>query len=418
MPNDILGGQGGTLLSAIVIVAVALLALFAVVWLYRRRSPSTFVRGGRARQPRLAVLDAAAVDTRRRIVLIRRDDVEHLVMIGGPTDVVIESRIITADEAAETPASEARAPAQQSQARREPAAQTSPAADPAPSEPVPPHRIPRDVAQTTAHEPSREAACPQPVPPAPATVTPPAALRTAAPATAVSQPRAARATAAEPVTAASAAPITAAAGGAAAAAATLENEAADVLDSARARVFQDQTAATSEQSSGQAAQEVRAESGGNPHPGTVRDSLEAPPVQQQPAPPLGYREVMSDAEPDVHPAQDLPISPRLEPAANTPAGQPAPVDALLETPAEPSIPNFEEVLAAELSGDLALEDFGDPQPEASERGPDTRPDATVDAEPSIAPPAGAPEVQPDTPPSRDSLEDEMARLLGDLTRKS
>jgi hypothetical protein len=39
------------------------------------------------------VLDAAAVDARRRIVLVRRDDVEHLVMIGGPTDVVIESGI-------------------------------------------------------------------------------------------------------------------------------------------------------------------------------------------------------------------------------------------------------------------------------------------------------------------------------------
>jgi hypothetical protein len=51
------------------------------------------VRGGRNRNPRLQVLDAAAVDTRRRLVLVRRDDVEHLIMIGGPTDIVIESRI-------------------------------------------------------------------------------------------------------------------------------------------------------------------------------------------------------------------------------------------------------------------------------------------------------------------------------------
>jgi len=32
---------------------------------------------------RLAVVDAAAVDGRRRLVLIRRDNVEHLLMIGG-----------------------------------------------------------------------------------------------------------------------------------------------------------------------------------------------------------------------------------------------------------------------------------------------------------------------------------------------
>ncbi len=93
MISDLISGQGASLLMAIVIVGVALLALVAVFWLMRNRSASTFIRGGRNRQPRLAVLDAAAVDTRRRLVLVRRDDVEHLILIGGPTDVVIESRI-------------------------------------------------------------------------------------------------------------------------------------------------------------------------------------------------------------------------------------------------------------------------------------------------------------------------------------
>jgi flagellar protein FliO/FliZ len=49
--------------------------------------------GPRGRQARLAVVDAAAVDTRRRLVLIKRDNVEHLLMIGGPTDIVVESNI-------------------------------------------------------------------------------------------------------------------------------------------------------------------------------------------------------------------------------------------------------------------------------------------------------------------------------------
>ena len=93
MPENLLGGQGATLLTAIIIIAIALLGLVGVFWLIRNRAASTFIRGGKNRQPRLAVLDATAVDTRRRLVLIRRDDVEHLVMIGGPTDIVIESRI-------------------------------------------------------------------------------------------------------------------------------------------------------------------------------------------------------------------------------------------------------------------------------------------------------------------------------------
>ena len=39
------------------------------------------------------MIEQASVDSRRRLVLIRRDDVEHLIMTGGPVDVVIETGI-------------------------------------------------------------------------------------------------------------------------------------------------------------------------------------------------------------------------------------------------------------------------------------------------------------------------------------
>ena len=42
---------------------------------------------------RLEVTDHASVDGRRRLVLVRRDNVEHLIMIGGPVDVVVETGI-------------------------------------------------------------------------------------------------------------------------------------------------------------------------------------------------------------------------------------------------------------------------------------------------------------------------------------
>lgn len=44
---------------------------------------------------RLGVVETAGVDGRRRLVLIRRDNVEHLIMTGGPVDVVIETGIPT-----------------------------------------------------------------------------------------------------------------------------------------------------------------------------------------------------------------------------------------------------------------------------------------------------------------------------------
>lgn len=93
MIEDIVGNNGTRFIIAAGAVALGLLCLVGVLRFLRNRPSSPFIRGGKNRQPRLAVLDAAAIDTRRRLVLVRRDDVEHLIMIGGPTDVVIESRI-------------------------------------------------------------------------------------------------------------------------------------------------------------------------------------------------------------------------------------------------------------------------------------------------------------------------------------
>ncbi len=80
-------------------------------WIVRRFGADRLgAATARGRQPRLAVIDAATVDGRRRLILIRRDNVEHLLMIGGPTDVVIEPNIVRAAAAREA-APPARAPA-------------------------------------------------------------------------------------------------------------------------------------------------------------------------------------------------------------------------------------------------------------------------------------------------------------------
>lgn len=81
-------------------VGVALVILVLVLIFLKRRNSPLFIKGGKSREPRLMVLDAAAVDPKRRLVLIRRDEVEHLIMIGGPTDIVIESGIADRAKAA------------------------------------------------------------------------------------------------------------------------------------------------------------------------------------------------------------------------------------------------------------------------------------------------------------------------------
>jgi flagellar protein FliO/FliZ len=61
----------------------------ATAWAVRRFGAGRLGGAGtHGRQPRLAVVDYASVDSRRRLILVRRDNIEHLVLIGGPTDVV------------------------------------------------------------------------------------------------------------------------------------------------------------------------------------------------------------------------------------------------------------------------------------------------------------------------------------------
>jgi flagellar protein FliO/FliZ len=78
---------------AAILFVIALVAL--VVWAFK-----TFITGRpsahgflRPRDKRLGVVETASVDARRKLLLVRRDEVEHLVMIGGPIDMLIETGI-------------------------------------------------------------------------------------------------------------------------------------------------------------------------------------------------------------------------------------------------------------------------------------------------------------------------------------
>src|SRR5262249_47619401 len=94
---DTLFGEGQSGLKVILFVIVVLGLLALAFWLLRRvgggRLGSDATRG---RRLRLAVIDQPTIDSRRRLVLIRRDNVEHLLIIGGPSDVVVEQNIVRA----------------------------------------------------------------------------------------------------------------------------------------------------------------------------------------------------------------------------------------------------------------------------------------------------------------------------------
>ncbi|MGH6830983.1 MAG: hypothetical protein ACREDG_07500, partial [Methylocella sp.] len=84
-------------LSVAAIAFLAAAGLLSIIFRFTFRRRLRLPRNGRARLPRLGTVDAFDLDRQRQLVIIRRDNVEHLLMIGGPNDVVIESDIIRAE---------------------------------------------------------------------------------------------------------------------------------------------------------------------------------------------------------------------------------------------------------------------------------------------------------------------------------
>jgi hypothetical protein len=86
-------------------LGVLLLVVFVALatWLVRTLRPTLNLSGssGRGGRPqRLAITDAFTLDRDgRKLVIIRRDNVEHLLLIGGPNDVVVEQNIVRNERA-------------------------------------------------------------------------------------------------------------------------------------------------------------------------------------------------------------------------------------------------------------------------------------------------------------------------------
>ncbi len=89
-------------LETLVRFSVALAAVLALIlaggWLLRRLIekgilPGSLLPPGDRRSQRLGVIEIRQLDVRRRLVLVRRDNVEHLLLLGATHDLVIEQGI-------------------------------------------------------------------------------------------------------------------------------------------------------------------------------------------------------------------------------------------------------------------------------------------------------------------------------------
>lgn len=133
--SSLLGGSGNTILTSALALGVVIVLIVLGVWVLK-----FFMKTGVAMRPqgrRVQVVEQVQVDAKRQLLVIRRDNVEHLVMTGGPQDVVIESGI----PAAERPA-------------------------------LPMRRMPAQPAEEAAKAPAPAAAAAMPEPPRPTVLRP------------------------------------------------------------------------------------------------------------------------------------------------------------------------------------------------------------------------------------------------------
>jgi hypothetical protein len=78
----------------IALASLSMVVLIRVILRVFRWLDGTRTATPRLRVPRLGVNNQECIDTDRRLIVVRRDDVEHVLLIGGHNDLVVERTII------------------------------------------------------------------------------------------------------------------------------------------------------------------------------------------------------------------------------------------------------------------------------------------------------------------------------------
>lgn len=131
--TSLFGGSDNTFLTTAFALGAVIVGIVLVLWVLKWLSKATG-KVTRGRNRRLSVVDSLALDPKRQLLIVRRDNVEHLILVGGPHDVVVETGIAVEDAPAAQPT---RRPIPMVAARKPaPAKATPPVAEPTPTTPA------------------------------------------------------------------------------------------------------------------------------------------------------------------------------------------------------------------------------------------------------------------------------------------
>jgi flagellar protein FliO/FliZ len=88
-----MSGLLGNLMPIVVVVLVVAVAAGVAIFALRRFGAFGGRDSVRGPTSRLALVDSTSIIDGRKLVIVRRDNVEHLLLIGGATDVLVEANI-------------------------------------------------------------------------------------------------------------------------------------------------------------------------------------------------------------------------------------------------------------------------------------------------------------------------------------
>jgi len=83
----------GTYLNFILSLLFVLGLIGLAAWAYRRFTGTNPLARRMGGSNRLAVVEVRPIDARRKLVLVRRDGTEHLLLLGATGETVVESGI-------------------------------------------------------------------------------------------------------------------------------------------------------------------------------------------------------------------------------------------------------------------------------------------------------------------------------------
>jgi flagellar protein FliO/FliZ len=89
--TSLFGGSENTILTAVLALGIVLVLIVFGLWVLKVFFKASNTLVGRSK--RLSIGDSVMVDSRRRLIIVRRDNVEHLILTGGPQDLVVETGI-------------------------------------------------------------------------------------------------------------------------------------------------------------------------------------------------------------------------------------------------------------------------------------------------------------------------------------